>query len=118
MPDEFYRPARSADARRGQPFGRCTGNPPARRRRRQLGQGTDTLSPPPARQEGGGAAGVSGELEPAARGHVSATDLADDGGERAVPQAILHQRQHVLVLASLGKEDASGGSPACSSPGA
>ncbi len=47
-----------------------------------------------------------GELEAAGRGLVGRLHLGDYAGERAEPQRILGQRQHLGILARLGVENA------------
>lgn len=56
-------------------------------------------------QETGGSAVGGGQLQPPARGHVGALDLADHRSDAAMTQRILHRGKDLAVLARLDEQD-------------
>ncbi len=57
------------------------------------------------------------QLQPPRRRHADAPRFADDRAERAMPQALLHQRQHLGIVRRLGIEHAFGCEPGLVQPG-
>ena len=113
LADERDPPAGAADARRrGKRRGRRAADPPAGER----GRGQRRADP---RRSCASAAAARPSSPPSSAaswsrrvgGHGGAPDLADHRGEAAVAQPFLHHRQHLLVVAAFGVEQAVGRQP-------
>jgi len=99
-------PPRAADAGRRERRRGRRADPPAGDGGGRGGEGILGQASSAAQQQRGRAAFLGGELEAAGRGHRHAPCLADHRGEPAVAQPLLHHRQHILVAAAFGVEDA------------
>jgi len=111
LADERDLPAGAADAVMGQRRGRCASEPPAGERGRGLRQRIGARTAPAPEQQGRSPAFLGGELEPPARGHRQPPDLADHSREAAVANPLLDHRQHLLVIAAFGIDEAIGSQP-------
>ncbi len=104
LADKVDTPAGAADARHGQRRAGRWRDPPAGDRRGRRGEGIDTCPAPAAQQQGGGAAFLRRQLQPAGGGHVGTADLAHHRGQTAMAQGLFHHRLHFLIPAALGVE--------------
>ncbi len=108
LADQLDSPARARDPlSRKLERGHAADPPPARGRRRN-GQRILAAAPPAPQHQDHGRIVLGGELEAAGGGHAGAADLADDRGQAAMPQPLLHHRQRILVAAAFGVDDAAG----------
>lgn len=111
LPDERDLPAGAADPFMRQERGGRAGDPPAGERRRREGERIRVQPAPAPQQQGRAAPFLGGELEPARRGRRQPPDLADRCGEAAMAGPLLHHREHLLVIAAFGVEQAIGSQP-------
>lgn len=96
-------PALPPEARCRHEFGRGRGNPPAR------GGGGRTVDqillghrPPAPNDQGGHACGLSRQLQTAGGGQAETRDLADDGRQALLAQALLNEWQDLPLALGLG----------------
>ena len=102
-------PARTAKARNAEILARARGDPPARYRGAALGRLLGLAAA--AKDEGGYARGLGGELEPLRRRRRIFADFADDTGKAGVPEAFFHREEHIGVTARLDVDHAVGVQP-------
>ena len=89
---------------------------PARHRRGRRGNRIGAVAGRTAQQQGGGAAVLGGELQPAGLRHLDALRLADHRAESAVTQTFLNQREQFGIVARLGIDDARRREPGLEQP--